>query len=66
VDVKRRSGGFCVDFLNRNWEPGHITIGLFETTNTFRATMAIQVNQVLATYGLNVKILAYEKMKATT
>jgi len=62
VGVKR-SGDFSVDcsFFNHNWEPGHITIGLFETTNTFGATMAIQVNDVLTTYGLNVKILAHVK-----
>jgi hypothetical protein len=50
-----------VHFLNHNWEPNHITIGLFETTNKFGAAMAIQVNEVLATYGLNVKLLAYVK-----
>jgi hypothetical protein len=48
-------------FLNHNWELGHVTIDLFETSKTSRAAMAIQVNEVLATYGLNVKILAYVK-----
>jgi hypothetical protein len=47
-------------FLNHNWKLGHVTIDLFET-KTFRVAMAIQVNEVLATYGLNVKILAYVK-----
>jgi hypothetical protein len=50
-----------VHFLSHNWKPSHIKIGLFETTNTFGAAMAIQVNEVLATYRLNVKILAYVK-----
>ncbi len=50
-----------VHFLNHNWEPSHITIGLFETIETSRATMVIQVNEVLPTYGLNAKILAYVK-----
>jgi hypothetical protein len=50
-----------VHFFNHYWEPGHITIGLFETTNTFGVAMGILVNEVLPTYGLNVKILAYIK-----
>jgi hypothetical protein len=52
-----------IHFLNHNWEPGHKIIGLFETTNTFGAIMAIQMNEVLATYGLNVKIFAYVKIE---
>jgi hypothetical protein len=47
-------------FLNHNWKLGHVTIDLFKT-KTFRVAMAIQVNEVLVTYGLNVKILAYVK-----
>jgi hypothetical protein len=50
-----------VHFFNHNWELGHITIGLFETTNTFGVPMAIQMNEVSPTYGLNVKILVYVK-----
>ncbi len=50
-----------VHFLNHNWEPGHITIRLFETIDTSRVAMTIQMNEVLPTYGLNVKILAYVK-----
>jgi hypothetical protein len=50
-----------VHFLNHNWEPGHVTIGLFEIIKTFRATMAIQVNEMLTTYGLNVRILTHVK-----
>jgi hypothetical protein len=29
-----------VNFLFCNWEPKHVTIGLFETTTTSNATMA--------------------------
>jgi hypothetical protein len=50
---------FIVHFLNHNWEPHNVTIGLFETIDTYGATMVIQVNEVLATYGSNAKILAY-------
>ncbi len=50
-----------VHFLNHNWELGHVTIGLFEIIKTFGATMAIQVNEMLTTYGLNPRILTYVK-----
>jgi hypothetical protein len=50
-----------VHFLNHNWGLGHVIIGLFETTNISRVAMAIQVNEMLVAYGLNVKILAYVK-----
>lgn len=48
-------------FLNHRWELSHVTINLFKTLNTFWTTMALQVNEVLTTYGLNVKIIAYVK-----
>jgi len=50
-----------VHFLHHNWEPGHVIIGLFEIIETFGVAMAIQVNEVLTTYGLNVNILTYVK-----
>jgi hypothetical protein len=50
-----------VHFLNHNWELGHITIGMFEIAETSGVAMAIQVNEVIAAYVLNVKIMAYVK-----
>ncbi len=47
-----------VHFLHHNWEPSHVIIGLFEI---IEIAMAIQVNEVLAAYGLNVNILTYVK-----
>jgi hypothetical protein len=37
---------FIVHFLNHNWEPYHVTIGLFEIIilDTYGAAMALQVN----------------------
>jgi hypothetical protein len=52
---------FWFFILNHNWEPSHVAIGLFEIIETSRVTMAIQANEVLLTYGLNVKILTYVK-----
>jgi hypothetical protein len=46
---------------NHNWEFGHVTISLFETIETSKASMAIQVNEMLVAYGFNIKILAYAK-----
>ncbi len=48
-------------FLSNKWEPCHITIGFFETVNTSRNAMALQVNVVLANYGFNISIIAYVK-----
>jgi len=38
-----------------------VTIGLLETINTFGIAMASKVNEMLSTYGLNVKIFPYVK-----
>ncbi len=48
-------------FLNNKWESCHIIVGFFETINTFGNAMALQVNVVLAKYGLNTQIIAYVK-----
>jgi len=50
-----------IHFLNHNWGPSHVVIDLFETTKIYGVAMAIQVNEVLVTYELNAKILAYVK-----
>jgi hypothetical protein len=50
-----------IQFLNHNWEFGHVTIGFFEIIETSGVAMAIQMNEVLVTYGLNVKTLTYVK-----
>lgn len=50
-----------VHFLNDKWEPCHIRIGFFETKNTFGNAMALQINDVLAKYGVNVQIITYVK-----
>jgi hypothetical protein len=42
-----------VHFLNDKWEPCHVTIGFFETTEPFRSVMALQVNEVLINHGFN-------------
>jgi len=55
-----------VHFLNDKWEPCHVTIGFFETKNTFGNAMAMQINDVLAKYELNVQILNPKVMLVKT
>jgi hypothetical protein len=50
-----------VHFLNDKWEPYPIIVRFFETIDTSRNAMAIQVNDVLAKHGLNTHVLAYVK-----
>ncbi len=41
-----------VHFLNAQWEPCHIIVGLFEIVDTTRSAMDLQVIDVLAKHGL--------------
>ncbi len=50
-----------VHFLNDKWEPCPIIVRFFETIDTSRNAMAIQVNDVLAKHGLNTHVFAYVK-----
>jgi hypothetical protein len=56
---------FIVHFLNDQWESCYITIGFFETLNTFGPTMAIQVNDMLTRHRFNVRVHAYAKDEGT-
>ncbi len=48
-------------FLNDKWEPYYITVGFFETINTFGNSMALEVNDVLEKYGFKFQIITYIK-----
>lgn len=50
-----------IHLLDHDWESGHVIIDLFEIIKTSGTAMAIQMNEVLATYGFNLKILEYVK-----
>ncbi len=50
-----------VHFLNDKWELCRVIVRFFETINTSRNAMAIQVNNVFAKHGLNIHVLAYVK-----
>jgi hypothetical protein len=50
-----------VNFLSISSEPKHVTIGLFEASNTNGVAMAMKVKQILKKFGLTQKITAYVK-----
>ncbi len=50
-----------INFLNSDWQPKHVTIGLFETTNTIGQALARSLIELLDKYGLRKKIIAYVK-----
>jgi hypothetical protein len=41
-----------VNFLDANWQPKQVTIGLFETTKTIGQALAINLNNLLDSFGL--------------
>jgi hypothetical protein len=47
-----------VNFLSNDWQPKHVTIGLFETTGQ---TLAKCLIELLNKYGLRKKIITYIK-----
>jgi len=50
-----------VHFLNAQWEPCHIIVGLFEIADTTGSVMALQVIDVLAKHGFITQVIAYVK-----
>jgi hypothetical protein len=52
---------FVINFINSHWVPCHVTVGLFEATNTFGVTMVAQVKELLSFYNLLEKLIAYAK-----
>jgi len=54
-----------VNSLFITWEPKHITIGLFEVSDTSGAAMVVKLKQILNKFGLTQKIFAYLKDKSS-
>jgi hypothetical protein len=61
-----------INFLDENWQPKKVIIGLFEVIETTCQTLVINLSELLDSYGLK-KIIAYVKdeganlnFKATT
>jgi hypothetical protein len=36
-----------VNYINKKWEPCHVIVGIFEVHETLRATMAIQLKDLV-------------------
>jgi hypothetical protein len=47
-----------VNFLSTNWEPKHITIGLFDANDTNGATMAVKLKHIFDKFAFTHKIVA--------
>jgi hypothetical protein len=52
---------FIVHFLNDKCKPCHVIINFFETSNTSRNAMALQVNDVFTKHALNARVFVYVK-----
>ena len=54
---------FClvVNFMVSDWEPRHITVGIFEASDTARATLAVIVKMLLSYFYFTNKVISYVK-----
>jgi hypothetical protein len=50
-----------INFLDKNWQPKKVTINLFEAKETIGQALARNLKELLDSYGLNNKIIAYVK-----
>lgn len=55
----------AINFINYEWTPCHVTMGLFEALDSSRATMANQIKAMLARYPIPVKIFTYIKEESS-
>jgi hypothetical protein len=60
-----------INFLDENWQPKKVTIGLFEAIETIGQTLAKNLKELFDSYGLSKKIIAYvtnegEKLNSMT
>ncbi len=50
-----------ISFLGNDWQPKHMTIGLFEATKNIGQALAKNLTKLLDKYGLKKKIIANVK-----
>jgi hypothetical protein len=50
-----------INFLRHDWQPKHITLGLFKPTNLTRQTLVKKSTKLLDNYALRRKIIVYVK-----
>ncbi len=52
---------FIINFLKGDWQPKHVTLGLFEITNISKKTLAKNLIEIFKKYNLKKKIIIYVK-----
>jgi hypothetical protein len=50
-----------VNYINKNWQPYHIIMGVFEVVETMRVVMAMQLKELFSQYELLDKVFVYVK-----
>jgi hypothetical protein len=50
-----------VNYINKKWEPCHVIVEIFEVHETLKATMAIQLKDLVTQYNLWDKVITYVK-----
>jgi hypothetical protein len=50
-----------VNFLDANWQPKQVIIGLFETTETIGQALVVNLSNFLDSFGLTNKIIEFVK-----
>jgi hypothetical protein len=53
--------GLVLNFLGSDWQPKHVTIGLFEATKTNGQALVNNLTNLFDQYGLRNKTIAYVK-----
>jgi hypothetical protein len=52
-----------INLLRDDWQPKHITLGIFEPTNFMNQTLARKLIELLDNYALKRKILLMSRMR---
>ncbi len=52
-----------INFLNSDWQPKHVTIGLFEAIKIIGQALARSQTKLLGKYGLKKRLLFISKMR---
>jgi len=53
--------GLVINFLGSDWQPKHLTIGLFQAIKTNGQALTNNLRKLLDQYGLKNKMIAYVK-----
>jgi hypothetical protein len=54
-----------VKYINKQWVPCHVIVGIFEVHEIARAAMALQLKDLFTRFDLYAKVIAYMKDEGT-